>query len=879
MSSVYSRGSSNVTRNYLKSNDPEQRKRQQCGLLIATIFIIAVIIAVSLTIVHIYQVPSANERPTPPPFKVSTPVSTTSPVAADGRPTVFPTEAPTITGYQACNGYESLCDVRANLVMYATLHNAVASQEDGVSIVPNHELQLEKALQRGWRGLNFDIGKCSEFTDQPVRLVHAICSLGTRDPIEVFTNILTFLESNPNEVLLIPVQIDNNLDGGVVSFSEIFAVMDQVPGFTSQLYQHTGFGTAWPTLRDLIAANTRILFFLYNGDTLCVDAADGCPAGFHDWFTYAAETAFEFATVDDLITDTNTSCAITRGATGSRDFFGINYFTEIPSSTTCEEIHQAATVKSHIEACSALNAPISPSLILVDYWNIGDVDTVVSLYNSLLSDNSTSQTRQLSATVTMNLMGTFPSTMNDTVQSTFLSMCSDYYNLQLKNLSDVSCSNVENQTIVPVGRRRRRYLQSESMLQIIVEVQGSDTSDSDTVSLTTHDLETPLETNATTFVQSLTQVGDFFFTIVDIIIRIDDVVITDAPTTVPTSQPKRTSMAPSTLRPIATTFTPITAVPPTNAPVVPTTFPVIATNKPVATTTSPAIATVAPSPQTFLCNGHANLCDRAVDDILFATVHNAASTAADGVIFFPNHENSLEEALVAGYRGINVDIGVCGNTIRLVHGVCALGYREIIPALSNIVSFLQENTNEVIIMPVQINNDVGGAVTLQEIDNILQLVPGMKEMLYNHPNDAISWPTLRELITADTRILFFVYNGERCYGAASTVSCPVGIHDWFQYTGESEFQFDTPDQLIDDKPYACTITRGGSGMLDFYGVNVFTTIPSQRNCELLNTQANLDSHLSSCSSVTGQMIVNLLIVDCWDVGDVISVVSTYNAAL
>ena len=135
----------------------------------------------------------------------------------------------------------------------------------------------------------------------------------------------------------------------------------------------------------------------------------------------------------------------------------------------------------------------------MDYWNIGDVDTVVSLFNSLLSDNSTSQTRQLSATVTMNLMGTFPSTMNDTVQSTFLSMCSDYYNLQLKNLSDVYCSNVVNQTIVPVGRRRRRYLQSESMLQIIVEVQGSDTSDSDTVSLTTHDLETPLETNATTF--------------------------------------------------------------------------------------------------------------------------------------------------------------------------------------------------------------------------------------------------------------------------------------------------------------------------------------------------------------------------------------------
>ena len=309
MSSVYSRGSSNVSRRFLDRDNPEQRKRQQCGLLIATSFIIAVIIAVSLTIVHIYQVPSANDKPTTPPISVAIPATTSAPIADGGRPTTFPTEAPTVTGYQACNGYESLCDIPANLVLYATLHNAVASQEDGVSIVPNHELQLEKALESGWRGLNFDIGKCSEFTDQPLRLVHALCSLGTRDPIEVFTNIQTFLESHPNEVLLIPVQIDNNLDGGVVAFAEIFSVMDQVPGFTSLLYQHPGFGTAWPTLRELIAANTRILFFLYNGDTLCVDAADGCPAGFHDWFTYAAETAFSFSTVDDLITNINTSCA------------------------------------------------------------------------------------------------------------------------------------------------------------------------------------------------------------------------------------------------------------------------------------------------------------------------------------------------------------------------------------------------------------------------------------------------------------------------------------------------------------------------------------------------------------------------------------------
>lgn len=874
MSSVFSSGSSNVNRSFLTRNDPELRKRQQCGLLIATIFIIAVVISVSVTIVHIYQVPSANEKPTTPPVNVNTPVATTSaPVVTSVRPTTIPTEAPTITGFQACNGDESLCDVPANQVLYATLHNAISSLEDGVTIVPNHALQLEKALQSGWRGLNFDIGKCSAFTDQPVRLVHGICSLGTRDPIEVFTNIQTFLEDKPNEVILMPVEIVNTLDGGAVSFAEIFAIMDQVPGFTSLLYQHPGSGAAWPTLRELIAANTRILFFLYNGETLCVDATNGCPPGFHDWFTYAAETAFSFSTVDDLILNVNASCAITRGAQGTRDFFGINYFTEIPSATICEEIHQATIIRQHVEACSALNAPLSPSLILVDYWNIGDVEEVVSLYNELLA-GSTSQTRQLSANVTMNLIGTFSDTMNDTVKRTFLSSCSDFYEAQLTDASNIYCSDVVDQKIIPFARRRlQRHLQSESMLQVVVEVRGSYPSESNTLSLTSADLETPLEITATSFAQSLSKVSDFFFYIIDVITPGDEEEITDVPIMAPT-QPKPITVAPSTSPPIFITSAP----PSTTAPVkIQTKVPIASTKSPVVVTTIAPVVTATPQP--LLCNGHANLCDRAVNDILFATVHNAASTRADGVLIFPNHDKSLEDALISGYRGINVDIGICGDTIRLVHGFCALGYREVVPTFSNIVTFLQENTNEVVIIPVQIDNDVGGTVTLQEIDNIIQLVPGMKDIMYNHPVDATSWPTLRELITANTRILFFVYNGERCYGADKTVSCPVGIHDWFQYAGESEFQFDTPDQLINDKPYACTITRGGSGMLDFYGVNVFTTIPTERNCEILNTQANLESHLSSCSSLTGQTIVNFLFVDCWDVGDVISFTNAYNAAL
>lgn len=196
---------------------------------------------------------------------------------------------------------------------------------------------------------------------------------------------------------------------------------------------------------------------------------------------------------------------------------------------------------------------------------------------------------------------------------------------------------------------------------------------------------------------------------------------------------------------------------------------------------------------------------------------------------------------------------------------------------TNIVSFLQANPNEVIIMPTQIDSSTGGIVTLDEIDAMMQLVPGLKALLYNRGAASAPWPTLRELIKANTRILFFFYNSDqRCFGA-NAVTCPTGLNDWFEYAGESQFQFQDPSQL-DDKQYACEITRGRDGLLEIYGVNVFTEIPSAASCEALNTQAYLSNHIQACANVT-RRAVNLLVVDCWDVGDVLAVVDAYNAGL
>ena len=59
-----------------------------------------------------------------------------------------------------CHGLEGICDLRVDEVMYATLHNGMASIEDLFIGNVNHKYNVEEALEAGYRGLNLDICNC-----------------------------------------------------------------------------------------------------------------------------------------------------------------------------------------------------------------------------------------------------------------------------------------------------------------------------------------------------------------------------------------------------------------------------------------------------------------------------------------------------------------------------------------------------------------------------------------------------------------------------------------------------------------------------------------------------------------------------------------------
>ena len=63
-------------------------------------------------------------------------------------------------GQPCCNGLSTNCNLRANQVLYATLHNAMATFDDGFIFGPNHQKQLEGAVEAGYRGINLDLCNC-----------------------------------------------------------------------------------------------------------------------------------------------------------------------------------------------------------------------------------------------------------------------------------------------------------------------------------------------------------------------------------------------------------------------------------------------------------------------------------------------------------------------------------------------------------------------------------------------------------------------------------------------------------------------------------------------------------------------------------------------
>lgn len=279
------------------------------------------------------------------------------------------------------------------------------------------------------------------------------------------------------------------------------------------------------------------------------------------------------------------------------------------------------------------------------------------------------------------------------------------------------------------------------------------------------------------------------------------------------------------------------------------------------------------------CNGNALNCNLRLNEMSFATVHNANSAKESSSALGYNHLFDLEGALEAGFRAINLDVCRCGGKIRFCHKFCDFGAREVTQVLLGIMKFLMnpDHLSEVVVLIFQFST---GDPTVEELYKVMQDVDGFTDLMYVHSADPnAEWPLMRDLVKKGQRdpkrVVVFQYNGPDC--AVPSACAPLGINNYFSYTAETKFDFGSIEEMRNVEE-SCKISRGPTEGASFYGVNTFVTPPDENAAEIVNSLNFFRRRLNRCAAVAG-LIPNFLLVDFWSKGDVPFISQARNAAL
>ncbi len=280
------------------------------------------------------------------------------------------------------------------------------------------------------------------------------------------------------------------------------------------------------------------------------------------------------------------------------------------------------------------------------------------------------------------------------------------------------------------------------------------------------------------------------------------------------------------------------------------------------------------------CNGAVELCERRIDEIVFAGSHNAMSSTDLGwdlamqtgdIVTQLDHgvRALLIDALYWRAEGIVeggddaaaaavIEASLSNDEPRsgtwLCHGFCALGATDLTAGLADISLWLDANPREVLLIVVQ--DEISTADLVEAFE-----ASGLREQVHTHVPGS-PWPTLGELIDADERVLVYGENG----GSPDS---------WFQNVWDTAFT-ETPFAFGLRSDFSCVPNRGDDGN-DLFLINHWLTtgIPVREVAESVNSRDALLDRVAACEEERGRL-PTILAVDFVETGDLISTVAELN---
>ena len=296
----------------------------------------------------------------------------TSAIDTMPRPSACPRKSRNVTIPSACNGSPALCDRRFDQVTFPMTHNAMSNADDTWTS-PNQQNGIAKQLQDGVRGMMLDTYYFTATSgtsktriagvelNEQAHFCHVLCELGKRKMLDGLCDIVDFLDRNRGEIFSIIFE-SNVSDADTAKLIEDSGLSD---------YVFTYKGGTWPTLKEMIAKDTRLVLFTESGG--------GTPAWYHPAWSVVWDTPYVFPSASSF------SCALNRGAK-TNSLFLVNHW--LNDAASGDRAARAAVVNtkdvlgSRVQTCTT-EAGRVPTFVGVDYHNVGALFDVVRTANKL----------------------------------------------------------------------------------------------------------------------------------------------------------------------------------------------------------------------------------------------------------------------------------------------------------------------------------------------------------------------------------------------------------------------------------------------------------------------------------------------------------------
>jgi hypothetical protein len=264
------------------------------------------------------------------------------------------------------------------------------------------------------------------------------------------------------------------------------------------------------------------------------------------------------------------------------------------------------------------------------------------------------------------------------------------------------------------------------------------------------------------------------------------------------------------------------------------------------------------SSRTTACNGHAELCGRAYDQVTFPGTHDSYSDTSEGFLA-PAQTYPIARQLADGIRVLHFEVHVYEGAVYVCHSLCAIGSRLLSDEMSSISSFVVAHPDDVVTLLLERSdatiaaNDIGGVMKAS----------GLVPFLHVQPVGA-PWPTLGEMIQKGETLVAFLDNTA---GSSETWLLPR-----WQLTWETPWDNTTPADFGD-----CSANRGTMGdgvyVVDTYMEDLI--IETAAHAALVNYDPFLIERLVYCKRATSTL-PNFAMVNFYEVSDIFAAVDMLN---